>query len=429
MERIIDTLARRYRDFEVYEETVRSVDIERSGDGTRDTATTRRDWAVRVFSDGRCGFASCSGEPDPAAVVRNIEWSLANSFADDDNILPDPGYRDGVLFGTACEPDRVRMREIVVIPGDVLGDVAHVKAIERSSASCRIASSRLYNSRCGIAGQAACKYSAGLTIVVAGDADEKLEWEFGSNDRIEELDMAAMARTASARGARLLGSEPVATGRYPVVFENRAACEFIEVFSSSFTGENVYKKRSLLDEGRSFSPLIEIADWPLLPAGSTAYHLDGDGVPARKTMLLAAGRQAGLLLDSFYGRKLGRPSTGNAIRGGTASPPKNGASNIMLTAAHQPGLAGALPAIETAVVVSSVMGMHLVNAVSGEFSVGFEGWLLHRGEPGRAVGRTTIAGNLAALFTDVAAIGDDDAQYGACGSPSLLVEGLTVSGS
>ncbi|NLJ86732.1 MAG: TldD/PmbA family protein, partial [Firmicutes bacterium] len=78
--------------------------------------------------------------------------------------------------------------------------------------------------------------------------------------------------------------------------------------------------------------------------------------------------------------------------------------------------------------ITNVMGMHTANPISGEFSVGASGLLIENGRVVRPVRGVAIAGNLIDFLQRVVAVGNDLRFFGSVGSPSLLVEGITVSG-
>jgi len=74
------------------------------------------------------------------------------------------------------------------------------------------------------------------------------------------------------------------------------------------------------------------------------------------------------------------------------------------------------------------MGMHNADAVSGEFSVGVNGFFIENGIKKFPVHGITIAGNILDLFGSVVCVGNDLKFYGSVGSPSLLINRLSVAG-
>lgn len=71
-----------------------------------------------------------------------------------------------------------------------------------------------------------------------------------------------------------------------------------------------------------------------------------------------------------------------------------------------------------------------MNVVSGDFSIGAEGFEVVGGKIGRALNQFTIAGNIYDFLQDIEAVGNDlDLSQRSVASPSLLVKNLTAAGS
>jgi len=214
------------------------------------------------------------------------------------------------------------------------------------------------------------------------------------------------------------------------VLDNRVATEILEVIAPAFLAENVQKGKSLL-AGRIgediFSPMLRIRDDGTLPGGMGTAPFDGEGVPQQNTVLVDKGRLAGYLYDTYRARKAGMVSTGNATRGSSKSPPLMGVSNFFIDNGDTP-FAGLLQGIERGILVTTVMGMHTANPISGDFSVGAAGFLIERGSVTVPVKGIAIAGNIMELFHSVELVGNDLRFFGVVGAPSLRIAELDVSG-
>jgi PmbA protein len=81
------------------------------------------------------------------------------------------------------------------------------------------------------------------------------------------------------------------------------------------------------------------------------------------------------------------------------------------------------------VVVEEVMGLHTVDPISGDFSLGCSGAWIEKGEKVHSVKSIAIAGNLFELFRKIIEVGDDLRFFGGVGAPSLLVKELLLSGN
>ena len=79
------------------------------------------------------------------------------------------------------------------------------------------------------------------------------------------------------------------------------------------------------------------------------------------------------------------------------------------------------------IIIEELMGTHTANPITGDFSLGAVGHLLKGGNkiPFKGV---IFSGNIFDLLNNVQAIGNDLKFYGTCGSPSLLIQGMKISG-
>ncbi len=79
--------------------------------------------------------------------------------------------------------------------------------------------------------------------------------------------------------------------------------------------------------------------------------------------------------------------------------------------------------------IITALGMHTVNPVSGDFSIGVDGHWIEGGKRVYPVRGVTIAGNILDLLSRVALVGADVRFYGTTGAPSLLVTNIAVGGT
>ena len=91
--------------------------------------------------------------------------------------------------------------------------------------------------------------------------------------------------------------------------------------AGTLTGGPVVKGRSpFAGVGEQIaSPLLTLVDDPTDHRSLGADSHDGEGWP-RRNVLVDAGVLQGFLLDSYTGRRLGRASTGSAVRGSRSTP-------------------------------------------------------------------------------------------------------------
>ncbi len=78
--------------------------------------------------------------------------------------------------------------------------------------------------------------------------------------------------------------------------------------------------------------------------------------------------------------------------------------------------------------VTELLG-HGINLITGDYSRGAAGFWVENGEIQYPVEEITIAGNLAAMFKSIVAVGTDVLVRGSRESGSILVENMTIAGN
>jgi PmbA protein len=83
--------------------------------------------------------------------------------------------------------------------------------------------------------------------------------------------------------------------------------------------------------------------------------------------------------------------------------------------------------MDTGLLITELLG-HGINMVTGDYSRGAAGFWVEKGVIVHAVEEITIAGNLADMFKQIVAIGNDTLVQGSKQIGSVLIEGMTVGG-
>ena len=74
------------------------------------------------------------------------------------------------------------------------------------------------------------------------------------------------------------------------------------------------------------------------------------------------------------------------------------------------------------------MGLHTVDTLSGDYSLGLLGQCIENGLCTHAVRGVTMAGNLLDLFKNVEAVGSDLTFSGSMGAPTIWIRDISVGG-
>jgi PmbA protein len=274
--------------------------------------------------------------------------------------------------------------------------------------------------------------SCSLSVVPIASENGKMQrdyWYTVGRRPAELEEPEAVGRTAAERTLRRLGARKVATARVPVVFDPRTAGSLIGHLLEAVSGETVYREASFLAGhlGETVAaPNFNLVDDGTVPGGLGSAPFDGEGVPTRRTPVIAGGKLESYLLNCYAARKLGLRTTGNAARA-LAGAPGVSCGNLTLepgTESPETIIAG----LNNGLYVTGLIGFG-VNLVTGDYSRGVSGFWIENGALAYPVEEITVAGNLKEMFRNVEAIGNDPDRRGAIQAPTLLIGGLTLAGN
>ncbi len=284
----------------------------------------------------------------------------------------------------------------------------------------------------GFRGGYAGSYASLVVTPVAEDDGGKKRrgFHYTAKRYLRDLDSPEeVGREAARRTLRKLGARKVPTCEAPVIFDPDAARSILGLMASCVMGGSIWRKSSYLvgREGtRVASDLVTIVDDPLIPRAPGSRPFDGEGLLARRNVIVEKGTLKTILCDSYSGRKLGRASTGSASRGsgGGVGP---STSNLLLQPTSTRA-ADILASTPRGLYVTEMMGFGF-NAVTGDFSRGASGFWIEDGKLAYPVSEVTISLNVDQLWQRVDAVGDDLDQRSATASPTLRVSAMTIAGS
>lgn len=244
-----------------------------------------------------------------------------------------------------------------------------------------------------------------------------------------------LARDIAKMAIDKLNASNVSSDKYPVVIDTRAASDILEAFSGNFSADAMQKGISLLGKNMDkqiAAKFISIRDVGIVGGSIESVAFDSEGVLTKDTILV----DCGILISALHNRKTaskaGVISTGNGFRSGYKG-------SIGIQSTHlfiEPGKCTLNELIETAkngIYITDVSGLHAgVNAISGDFSLLCEGFLIKDGKIDRPLNQITISDNFYAILMKIALLGDDvdfkKPEANMTQSPSLLIPDVAISG-
>ncbi len=371
---------------------------------------------IRVIKDGRTGFAY-AGTLDADAITEvlaeardNVQFGTIDEWAG----LAEP---DGV----AQSPQKFWDEELANYPTDK--KISITKELEKLTlaADARVRAEEA-NYEDGW-GETAVATTTGIresgrgnscyvsVSTLADDGDESLTgFGFSVGDSPKEFDLNKAAREAADRATRLLGATKPASKLVTIVLDPYVTSQFISILSSVLNGESLAKGRSLFADRLNqqvANSRFTLVDDPTNPLAYTATDIDGEGLAARRNVLIENGVLKKFVHSSYSARRMNTKSTGNASRGGFAGSP--GVSCLAMQV--QPGTktqAELISGIDDGVLIQDVSGMHSgVNTISGDFSTGASGIVITNGTLGAPIREFTIASTLQKMLLNIVDLGND----------------------
>ena len=393
--------------------------------------------ALRVIAAGRMGFAY-SSDFSPGAVAGLVDRSRNAAAA----VSPDPLYS---FAGPDPEPPApLRIYDGSLSARPESEKIARAKALEAAAlaADSRLARVRkaeyheseeevwLWTSE-GLEREGRRTLFLGsLGAVAEADGDSQIAWELDFSHYYAKLDCAAIGRAAAHQAVGLLGAKPVPSRRCPMLLLPEPAAELLGVLAEAVSAEAVVKGKSWLQDqmGRSVAaPVVSIIDDGRFETAPDCFPFDGEGERCRRTAVVAGGKLNSYLYDRYHGRRMSAASTGNSRRESFTMPPAVGTSCFYMEPGRE--TVSALRAgLGAGIQVEQLLGIHLADPVTGEFSVGVVGHLVEAGRLAAPVTGMVLSGQIGELFARVEAVGSDLRFFGEMGSPSLLLGEVAFSG-
>lgn len=272
-----------------------------------------------------------------------------------------------------------------------------------------------------------------LALMAVAEEGEEAEgvFEFDFSPFLSSLDPSKVGLMAAQKALSYLGGKSGPTLKCPVILDPLVAADILEVLAPSFFADNLLKKRSLFEgkeKQRVLSDKVNLIDDGLLVGAYASFPFDGEGVACRRTSIIEKGIFQNCLSDLEYGARLKIGSSGSSERESIKGPPQIGHSNLYL----EPGslsFEGILKQAGRGVYITELIGMHTANPISGDFSVGAQGFWVEGGEVKYPLKQMALSGNLKEMLNRVEALGSDLRYYFKVASPSVLIGEMDVAGA
>ena len=377
--------------------------------------------ALRLWRDGCPGLTVAYGDVDPQAMV---EKSLALSQLNPPETV-ELGGHSGHSYPNLGKSVSVETlinwgKQAIALIRDVYPDI-----LCHSDWECDIENTKLINSK----GLDSHYTDTTLSCYMSAEwvrGDDFLSVADGQTQRYE-LSPEKIASQILQRLNWAKKNVPSPSGRSPVLFTSKAADMLWGTVQSALNGKHILEKASpWVDRlGKPvIAPTLTLYQNPA--AGPYSCPFDDEGQPTQLLIFIENGILRNFYSDRTTGRQLNGGSTGNGFRPGLSSYPTPGLFNFLI----QPGdlsLLELIKKMDNGLIIDQILGG--CTGLSGDFSVNVD--LGYRVRNGQIIGRvkdTMVAGNVYTALKQVIQLGKDADWNGSCYTPSLIVEGLSITG-
>ena len=268
-----------------------------------------------------------------------------------------------------------------------------------------------------------------VEAVVNKDGEARNNFEFAEN--INSEDAKNLPAKAVQGALDKIGAVEVSTGKYNVVIDGTQMRSLLSAFSSAFSAKNALLGMSKLrgKEGEVIAAeIVTITDDPMREGCPIQTSFDDEGVATHKKTVVENGVLNTLLYNLTTAIKTGKETTGNGRRGGNIAPYNFG---ICAGSDTQDEL---FAKAENGIYVTGLKGLHAgANAITGDFSVESEGFLIENGKKAGPIKSFTVAGNFFELLKSIDSLGNEvkwgiPGGFTVFGSPDVLIKDMSVAG-
>ncbi len=274
-------------------------------------------------------------------------------------------------------------------------------------------------------------YAAASIEVLAEDKTSDLAYYYLDSESLEKIDIEFLARKAASLAVNKLYPSPIQTKKYSVIISNNMFRDILSHFLSAFNGYSVINHTTPLKDRlneKIFSDKITILDPIEFPNRPNNIAVDEEGNKRNNTIIVENGVLKTFMHNTYTSSKLGVKNNSHAKRLGYDSPPKIGSFNLHIApneSIPQDKLLGMIDGVY----ITEIMGLHMANAISGDFSFGVNGFLVYNGELVSYFKAATFADNFFEIMKRIIEVSNNMYFSGSVGSPDVAIADCLIGGS
>ena len=278
----------------------------------------------------------------------------------------------------------------------------------------------LANSDGFLNGHKSSNFSASC-VTVAKDESNNMERDYEFTNTCHLVDMmkaTEIGKIASKKTIEKLNPQKIESEKISIIFDKRISKGILNVLASAISSSSIARGTSFLKEKMNqkiFASSINVFDKPDIVKGLGSRYFDSEGVKTNELKLIDNGVLKHYLVDTYNGKKLNLRSNGRS----------SGTSNLYFDNGSI-SYKDLLKHNQRTLYITETIG-HGSNLVTGDYSVGANGFMVENGEFKYPVSEITIAGNFKDIFKNITLADDLEFKY-STNAPTMLIEGMVVAG-
>ena len=284
----------------------------------------------------------------------------------------------------------------------------------------------------GISKEYFSNYIGGAVVAVARNEDNQMIGYEHYISKNSNIDSESIGKNAAKKAVRMLNAIKGKSMKCPVIIENELVADILTIIAPSFYIENIDKKKSLF-ANYNIGDNIASSNLNLIDDATDCNYIgvakfDDEGAPTNKKILIKDGYLNNFLYNLYFAKKYNNNFAGNSFLPNFKNFQSITYTNLILQKGSS-SLNEYLPLLKNGLFLTTLMGLHMADPISGDFSLGAEGILIENGEMTIPVKEIIVSGNIKDLLKNCKAVFNDIKASGSIITPSILVEGLTISGN
>ena len=393
---------------------------------------------IRILNQGRSGFASTE-KLDPQTIQKTLLKARSNSEFQDPTDVFMPDKTSAGLDENQLQLYQEELNQLNVENLSRLGLEAEAAARETDPrltsipylGVSRSQTERVLVSTHGVEHSERSNQVGAYCGTLLEDGDlRKSGFEFWSQRKWDPKAGRKLGVRAVEKAAELLGASSIESKKLPVILDEYCAPRLLGMYFRAFYGEAAQKGSSRLKGKLNETIAVDsltLLDDPHLPGGGASRIVDDEGVPTEPLKLIDSGRFSQFLYHVEPASKDGVSSTGHAARNydsGISTTTHN-----LVVKTGEKNLQDLCSIPEECLLVIQLEGAAGCNPISGDISIGVQGFHYKNGRRVQPVDSITIAGNFFDLLLNIREYGNQyQPNLSSRFIPALLVEGFSISG-